>query len=69
MFSIFSGMAIDYYGAEISSLVSSCFVMLGALIAAIGTNTSNFNTLIAGEVILGLGSSEIPRDLTVPSRF
>ncbi|KAK7040121.1 hypothetical protein VNI00_009926 [Paramarasmius palmivorus] len=53
---IFSGMAIDYYGAEISSLVSSCFVMLGALIAAIGTNTSNFNTLIAGEVILGLGS-------------
>ncbi|ESK92084.1 mfs transporter [Moniliophthora roreri MCA 2997] len=53
---VVSGMAIDYYGAEIGSLVSASFVLLGALIAAIGTSTSNFNTLVTGEVILGLGS-------------
>ncbi|KAI3604379.1 mfs transporter [Moniliophthora roreri] len=56
---IISGMAIDYYGPEIGSLLSSCFVTLGALIAAIGTTTSNYRTLIAGEVVLGLGSTTI----------
>ncbi|KAK7040120.1 hypothetical protein VNI00_009925 [Paramarasmius palmivorus] len=56
---IISGMAIDYYGPETGSLVSSLFVALGSLIGAIGASTSSYRTLIAGEVILGLGSTTI----------
>ncbi|EEB99670.1 hypothetical protein MPER_00608 [Moniliophthora perniciosa FA553] len=36
----------------------------GAFIAAIGTSTSNFNTLVAGEVILGLGSITVANSQT-----
>jgi len=56
---IFSGIAIDYYGPEIGALVSSVFIFLGAIIAAVGASKSSFNTLVAGEVILGLGSTTI----------
>lgn len=50
---------MDYYGAEWGSLICSCFILLGGTIAAIGASTSSYRTLVAGEVVLGIGSSEL----------
>lgn len=58
--SIFSGLAVDYYGPELGALVSSVFVLLGSLTAAIGASRASFDTIVAGEIILGLGSSKLP---------
>lgn len=57
-FSVFGGIAIDYYGPEIGSLVSSLFNMVGALIAAIGASRGSYHMLVGGQIILGLGTSK-----------
>lgn len=39
---IFSGIAIDYYGPILAGLVSSTFVVLGAIVRAIGGQKASF---------------------------
>lgn len=39
---IFSGIIIDYYGPSFGSLVSSSFILLGAIVRAIGGQKASF---------------------------
>lgn len=39
---IFSGMLIDYYGPGYTSIASSSFILLGAIIRAIGGSRGSF---------------------------
>jgi nitrate/nitrite transporter NarK len=39
---IFSGIIIDYYGPSFGSLASSSFILLGAIVRAIGGQRSSF---------------------------
>ncbi|KAK4705032.1 phenol 2-monooxygenase (NADPH), partial [Phenoliferia sp. Uapishka_3] len=56
---VITGVAIDYYGAEWLSLGASSFILLGSIIAGVGASTKSYGTLVAGEVIVGLGSITI----------
>ncbi|KAF7293068.1 MFS transporter [Mycena indigotica] len=56
---VIGGVAIDWFGPEMGSLLSSVAVLLGTLISGIGASKASFGTLVAGNVIMGLGSSTI----------
>ena len=56
---ILSGLAVDHYGPNSASLVSSVLNLLGTLVTAIGTSTKSFSTLVVGQIILGFGSQTI----------
>ncbi|GAA5848456.1 hypothetical protein JCM8547_004519 [Rhodosporidiobolus lusitaniae] len=51
----FSGALLDYYGAEICSVVASSLIFIGYLIAAIGATTGSYPALVVGEVLSGFG--------------
>ncbi|KAI5474601.1 MFS transporter [Pseudohyphozyma bogoriensis] len=56
---LISGLAIDYYGAEYMSLLSSAVILLGAIVSGVGASTKNYGALVSGEVVVGLGSISI----------
>ncbi|KAJ6625112.1 major facilitator superfamily domain-containing protein [Mycena sp. CBHHK59/15] len=56
---IIGGIAIDWFGPEWGSMLSSAFILLGTIISGIGASRSSYEALIAGNVILGLGSTTI----------
>ncbi|GAA5915230.1 hypothetical protein JCM6882_003377 [Rhodosporidiobolus microsporus] len=51
------GVMLDYWGVEWGAFVSSCFVFLGSVISASGTNQSSFGLVMAGRIVLGFGST------------
>ncbi|KAM0756365.1 MFS general substrate transporter [Meredithblackwellia eburnea MCA 4105] len=55
----FSGVAIDYYGAEISSVWCAVMLVLGAVISGLGASFRNYGAVVSGEVIVGFGSITI----------
>ncbi|KAJ6565492.1 major facilitator superfamily domain-containing protein [Mycena vulgaris] len=56
---VIGGIAIDWFGPEWGSLLSSTFILLGNIVGGIGASRSSYRALIAGNVILGLGSNVI----------
>ncbi|KAJ9094957.1 hypothetical protein QFC21_005749 [Naganishia friedmannii] len=56
---IFSGIIIDYYGPSFGSLVSSSFILLGAVVRAIGGQRSSFPIILGGQILFGIGSTTI----------
>nr|GAT50931.1 MFS transporter [Mycena chlorophos] len=56
---IVGGVAMDWFGPETGSLLSSGTVLLGTIISGLGANKSNLSILVAGNVVMGLGSSVI----------
>jgi MFS family permease len=56
---IFAGLAVDYYGPNTISIISSISNLAGALIAAVGASIGSFPTLIAGQIIGGFGNMAI----------
>ncbi|EST10225.1 Major facilitator superfamily [Kalmanozyma brasiliensis GHG001] len=56
---LFSGIMIDYYGPSITSLLSSSAILLGTIVRAIGGHRESFPTILAGQIIFGLGSTTI----------
>ncbi|ORX34136.1 major facilitator superfamily domain-containing protein [Kockovaella imperatae] len=56
---IIGGIGMDHWGATYAAILSSVFVLLGAVISAPAANTGNYELLIAGRVIMGLGSTVI----------
>ncbi|KAJ9115453.1 hypothetical protein QFC22_005211 [Naganishia vaughanmartiniae] len=56
---IFSGIVIDYYGPSFGSLVSSGFILLGAIVRAIGGQRSSFPIILGGQILFGIGSTTI----------
>ncbi|KAJ7337538.1 major facilitator superfamily domain-containing protein [Mycena albidolilacea] len=56
---IIGGIAIDWFGPEWGSMLSSVCVFLGTLVSGIGASRSSYRALVAGNVILGLGSNTI----------
>lgn len=51
----FSGAIMDYYGAEISSVVCSTLIFVGYLLAAIGATIESYPLVVVGEVLAGFG--------------
>lgn len=43
---IISGVAIDYFGATPGSIISSCFILVGTLIRAVGGRSASFRTSV-----------------------
>ncbi|KIS70912.1 uncharacterized protein UMAG_00840 [Mycosarcoma maydis] len=56
---LFSGIMIDYYGPSITSLLSSTAILIGTIIRAVGGQRGSFGTILAGQIIFGLGSTTI----------
>ncbi|KAJ7814918.1 major facilitator superfamily domain-containing protein [Mycena olivaceomarginata] len=56
---VIGGIAIDWFGPEWGSMLSSVCVFLGTLVSGIGASRSSYRALVAGNVILGLGSNTI----------
>ncbi|KAJ7130411.1 major facilitator superfamily domain-containing protein [Mycena epipterygia] len=56
---VIGGIAIDWFGPEWGSILSSVSVLLGTLVSGIGASRSSYRTLVAGNVIFGLGSNII----------
>ncbi|KAJ6588645.1 major facilitator superfamily domain-containing protein [Mycena capillaripes] len=56
---VIGGIAIDWFGPEWGSMLSSVAVLLGTLVSGIGASRSSYKALITGNVILGLGSNTI----------
>ncbi|KAJ9092414.1 hypothetical protein QFC20_007369 [Naganishia adeliensis] len=56
---IFSGIVIDYYGPSFGSLFSSSFILLGAVVRAIGGQRASFPIILGGQILFGIGSTTI----------
>ncbi|GHJ90284.1 hypothetical protein NliqN6_6686 [Naganishia liquefaciens] len=56
---IFSGIIIDYYGPSFGSLASSTFILLGAVVRAIGGQKASFPIILGGQILFGIGSTTI----------
>ncbi|ORY67943.1 major facilitator superfamily domain-containing protein [Leucosporidium creatinivorum] len=56
---LISGIAMDYYGAEYTSLAASTVILLGALLSGIGASVTSYGLLVAGEVVVGFGTIAI----------
>ncbi|GAC93927.1 hypothetical protein PHSY_001495 [Pseudozyma hubeiensis SY62] len=56
---LFSGIMVDYYGPSITSLFSSTAIFIGTIIRAVGGQRRSFGTILAGQIIFGLGSTTI----------
>ncbi|WVF68348.1 hypothetical protein IAT40_003113 [Kwoniella sp. CBS 6097] len=56
---IIGGIGMDYWGATYASIISSIFVLVGAIVTSCSANTNNYGLLIGGRIIMGLGSTVI----------
>ncbi|WVQ95901.1 hypothetical protein IAU59_003000 [Kwoniella sp. CBS 9459] len=56
---IIGGIGMDYWGATYASIISSIFVLIGALVTSSSANANNYGMLIGGRIIMGLGSTVI----------
>ncbi|KAJ7236620.1 major facilitator superfamily domain-containing protein [Mycena rebaudengoi] len=56
---VIGGIAIDWFGPEWGSMLSSVCVLLGTLVSGIGASRSSYRALVVGNVVLGLGSTTI----------
>ncbi|KAJ6505992.1 major facilitator superfamily domain-containing protein [Mycena vulgaris] len=56
---VIGGIAIDWFGPEWGSMLSSVCVLLGTLVSGIGASRSSYRALVVGNVVLGLGSNTI----------
>ena len=56
---IIGGIGMDHWGATYAAILSSVFILLGAIVSAPAANTGHYQLLIAGRVIMGLGSTVI----------
>lgn len=57
--SIIAGLAVDYYGPNTISILSSISNLVGAVVAAVGASRGSFQTLVAGQIIGGFGNMAI----------
>ncbi|WWC64309.1 uncharacterized protein I303_106919 [Kwoniella dejecticola CBS 10117] len=56
---VIGGIGMDYWGATYAAIISSVFILIGALVAAISTNVDNYGMLVSGLIIMGFGSTVI----------
>ncbi|KAJ7626070.1 major facilitator superfamily domain-containing protein [Roridomyces roridus] len=56
---VVGGIVMDWFGPSWGSMLSSVAISLGTLVSGIGATRSSFRTMVAGNVILGLGSNII----------
>ncbi|KAF7343316.1 MFS transporter [Mycena venus] len=56
---VIGGIAIDWFGPEWGSMLSSVCVLLGTLVSGIGASRSSYRAMVVGNVVLGLGSNTI----------
>ncbi|AAW46646.1 hypothetical protein CNBI0430 [Cryptococcus deneoformans B-3501A] len=56
---IIGGIGMDYWGATYAAIISSIFVLVGAIIAAAASNAENYGMLIGGLILMGFGSTVI----------
>ncbi|GAA5899501.1 hypothetical protein JCM5296_003722 [Sporobolomyces johnsonii] len=54
-----SGVLIDYYGPQWSSLVATIFVLVGTIVSAAGASANSYGLLTAGQVIIGCGNMAV----------
>jgi MFS family permease len=55
----FGGVFVDRFGARRMLLTFSMAILVGQIIFAIGSSTSNFNLMLAGRVVFGFGGESL----------
>ncbi|WVQ84824.1 hypothetical protein IAT38_006981 [Cryptococcus sp. DSM 104549] len=56
---IIGGVGMDYWGATYAAIISSIFILVGAIVAACAANVDSYGTLVGGLILLGFGSTVI----------
>ncbi|WVQ75748.1 hypothetical protein IAR50_005379 [Cryptococcus sp. DSM 104548] len=56
---VIGGIGMDYWGATYAAIISSIFILIGAIIAAAAANAEHYGMLIGGLILLGFGSTVI----------
>ncbi|OCF39673.1 hypothetical protein I317_06528 [Kwoniella heveanensis CBS 569] len=56
---IIGGIGMDYWGATYACIISSVFILVGAVVTSCSANTNNYGLLIGGRIIMGFGSTVI----------
>ncbi|ODO07710.1 hypothetical protein I350_03283 [Cryptococcus amylolentus CBS 6273] len=56
---IIGGIGMDHWGATYAAIISSIFVLIGAIIASAAANVEHYGMLIGGLILLGFGSTVI----------
>lgn len=55
----FGGVFVDRFGARLMLLAFSMAILVGQIIFAIGSSTSNFNLMLVGRVVFGFGGESL----------
>ncbi|WWD19427.1 hypothetical protein CI109_103887 [Kwoniella shandongensis] len=55
---IIGGVGIDYWGAAYAAVISSVFVVLGAVISAAGTHGQHYGMLVGGRILMVIESTQ-----------
>ncbi|OCF73363.1 hypothetical protein I204_06595 [Kwoniella mangroviensis CBS 8886] len=56
---IIGGVGMDYWGATYAAIISSVFILVGAIVASISANVNSYGCLIGGMILMGFGSTVI----------
>ncbi|WWD20457.1 hypothetical protein CI109_104933 [Kwoniella shandongensis] len=56
---IIGGIGMDRWGATYAAIISSLFVVVGAVVAASSANSNNYGVLVGGLIVMGFGSTVI----------
>ncbi|WRT69852.1 uncharacterized protein IL334_006843 [Kwoniella shivajii] len=56
---IIGGVGMDYWGATYAAIISSVFILIGAIVASISANVDSYGCLIGGMILMGFGSTVI----------
>ncbi|WVW87087.1 hypothetical protein I302_109144 [Kwoniella bestiolae CBS 10118] len=56
---IIGGIGMDYWGATYAAIISSIFILIGAIVASISASVNSYGCLVGGMILMGFGSTVI----------
>ncbi|WVR07938.1 hypothetical protein IAU60_004981 [Kwoniella sp. DSM 27419] len=56
---IIGGIGMDYWGATYAAIISSAFILVGAIVTSASANVNQYGLLVGGRILMGFGSTII----------